>query len=338
MAVTSLQLTYTEILSHIALMAPFNRDSSQWSGTTIAADILLIMRAGLRKAYYPPSMSEGETPHQWSFLRPVYTLTTSAPYSTGTITVVNGSVTLSGGTFPTWAINGWLVYGGKYYEVAVRGGNTTLTLANVDTDNDAAAGTTYQLLQYRLGMPTDFESLEGPVYYSPDESVSNVPLTRRSDNFLRTLFQDSDTDTFEQEPRYYALQPTTVDTTAAQPWNIQFWPAAGAVYHFKFRYNLQMFDLDTTNAYPPGGAQHSEMILEACLSEVELKYNDAPGPHTEKWMQLLQSSIKLDRQIAEADTVGVVPVKAPDGAHRRIAVTDPGYVIYPGYAQADFES
>ncbi len=334
---TSLQLTYSEILSHMALMAPFNRDSTQWGGTTIAADLTLMLRAGLRKAFFPPSMSPGETPWQWSFLRPQYTLTTNASYSTGTITVVNGVVTGSGTSFPTWATSAWIAYGGKYYEVSVRTSSTSLTLTNVNTDNDAAAGTTYELLQYKFTLPTDFESLEGPVYYSPDESIANIPLTRRSDNYLRMLYQDSNTDTFAQEPMFYALVPSSITTTAAQTWDMLTWPAVQDAFHLKFRYNVQMWELDGTQTTPPGGSQHSEMILESCLSEVELKYNDAPGPHTEKWLGLLASSIKLDRQIAEADTVGVVPIKSPDGYSRqRVSLTDPGYVIYPGFAEADF--
>lgn len=321
----------------MGLMAPFSRDTANWT-VDMVADMALCLRAGLRKAYYPPALSPGETPHQWSFLRQNYTLTTTASYSTGTITVINGTVTLAGGTWPTWAVHGWLVYGGVYYEVASRTSGTVLVLTNVDAANDAAALTTYELRQYRAIMPSDFESLEGPVYWSPDQSTSNIPLERRSDNFLRMLYQDSATDSWADEPLYYALQPYSIPSTTAQTWAMLFWPSIASVVHFKFRYNVQMSDLDGTDTTPPGGAQHSEMILEACLSEVELKYNDAPGPHTEKWMQLLASSVKLDRQIAEADTVGVVPIKSPDYSSRRSSLMDTGYVIYPGYSQSDFES
>lgn len=337
MATTSLQLTYSEIRSNMALMAPFSRSTGDWT-SDMTSDMAICLRGGLRKAYYPPALNPGETPHQWSFLRPSYTLTTNAKYATGTITVVSGAVVLTGGTFPSWAVHGWLAYGGKYYEVATRTSGSLLTLVNTSSDADTSSGTEYELIQYRAVMPSDFEALEGPIYFSPDESLTNLPLERRTGNYLRSLYQDSNTDTWASEPRFYALEPYSIATTAAQTWAMTFWPAPQSAYNFKFRYNVQMFDLDGTDAYPPGGAQHSEMILEACLSEVELKYNDAPGPHTEKWLALLASSIKLDRQIAEADTVGVVPIKSPDGSGRRVAVTDPGYVIYPGYSQSDFES
>ncbi len=306
----------------------------------MVADMALIMRAGLRKAYYPPAL-DGGTPHQWSYLKLNYTLTTSAKYDAGTITVVNGTATLSGGTWPTWAIHGWLAYGGTYYEVATRTSGSVLVLTNVDAANDSAAGTEYELLQYRFVMPDDFESIAGPVFWSPDESLCNTPLERRTDNFVRSLYQDSSTDSWADEPKYFALSPYTIPTggaaTTIQTWAMTVWPTVQSIYRLKFRYNVQMFGLDGTDIYPPGGAQHSEMILEACLSEVELKYNDAPGPHTEKWLALLAASIKLDRQISDADTVGVVPTKSHDSYSRRININDPGYVIYPGYAQSDFE-
>ncbi|MHC4705416.1 MAG: hypothetical protein ACYTFQ_33145 [Planctomycetota bacterium] len=48
------------------------------------------------------------TAHPWSFFRPVKEITTTAPYSTGTITVASGVVTLTSGTFPSWAAVGIL--------------------------------------------------------------------------------------------------------------------------------------------------------------------------------------------------------------------------------------
>lgn len=335
---TSLQLTYSEIRQHMALMMPVNRDSTQWGTTSIATDIAMIMRAGLRKAYYPPPLGEGQKAHQWNFLRPWAQITTNKPYSTGTISVTNSTVTLSGGTFPTWATDGWLVYGGKYFEVSARGSGTSLTIVNSPGDNNASAGTAYQLLQYRASLATDFASLAGPIYYNPDESLENIPLTRMDASRLRCIYQDSDNDTLlADEPRWFAVYPVSVAQNAIQSWKLIFAPAASNLYVLNYRYNVQMSDLDATNQYPPGGAQHSQMILEACLSEVEIKYNDGPGAHTEQWLQLLAASIDLDRQIAEADTYGVVPIK-PSDFQRAVSVTDPGYVIGAGRTLADYQT
>lgn len=336
---TSLQLTYAEIRENIAMMLPVNRDPTNWSGTDITDDVGRILRSGLRKAYYPPPLAANQPAHQWSFLRPWGTITTNAPYETGTITVVNGVVTLSGGTFPSWAANGWLVYDGQYYEVATRDSNSQVTLTDTSSDNDADAGTTYSLIQYRVDLPDDFESLDGPMFWHPDQSQENIPLERHSDTRLRLLYQDSDLSISVDEPRLFAIHPKVHTATAIQGWQAIFWPGFADVYHLKYRYNVQMSDLDGTNLYPPGGAQHSEMILAACLSEAELKYNDAPGPHTEKFMVLLAASIELDRRISEADTYGVVPINHPDRRTRSVPInTNSDYVIHSGRTLADYES
>jgi len=336
MAVTSLQLTYSEIRSRMALMMPINRSTSNWT-SDMSSDVGLMIRSALRKVYYHASLGPGQPTHQWSFLRPWATLTTNAPYETGTITVVDGVVTGSGTTFPTWATNAWMVYGGKYYEVASRASGTSLTLVNTATNNDASAGTEYQLLQYLIDLPSDFASLAGPMYFSPDESDTRIPLVRRGDIELRNWYQDSNRDTLASEPRFFALMKSAIAQSAVDKWRMAIWPSAQQVWNFKFRYNVQMNDLDGTDQYPPGGAQHSEMILEACLAEVEYSYNDGAGPHTEKARELLMASIELDRQISEADSYGRLPVNATCPPPT-VAITNNDYVIRDGYTLADYQT
>lgn len=341
MAVTSLQITYVEIREHLAQYLSVNRDPAQWGGETgtIATDVARAIRSGLRKAYYPPPLRAGEPPHQWSFLRPWKTLTTNLPYETGTITVVNGVVTLAGGTWPTWANGGFLSYGGKHYEVSTRDSGTQLTLIDDSEANDAVAGTTFALYQYRFTLPSDFESIMGPLFYSPDQSLENIPIERRSDDYLRMLYQDSDLERLADEPRYFAIYPASSVTTSAQDWYLIIWPFARSIFHLKYRYQLQMDDLDGTNDTPPGGTQHSEMILEACLSEAELKLNDGVGgEHTAKWKELLAAAIDRDLMDSTADTLGPVPIKSPDYARRTLAVTSNDYAILEGYQLSDFET
>jgi len=62
-------------------------------------------------------------------------------YSTGTITVVNGVVTLDGGTWPAWVAGGSLVADGSTYYIVTRDSNTQVTLSSSLVNLDA--GTTY---------------------------------------------------------------------------------------------------------------------------------------------------------------------------------------------------
>jgi hypothetical protein len=81
--------------------------------------------------------------HPWSFFRPIAEITTTAPYTTGTVSIVAGVVTLTGGTWPTWAATGVLKISNGYYEVDSRDSSTQITLE--DTSVAAAALTTYEL-------------------------------------------------------------------------------------------------------------------------------------------------------------------------------------------------
>lgn len=68
---------------------------------------------------------------------------TSTPYTTGTIGIAAGVVTLSGGTWPNWAANGRLTVSGTTYTVNTRDSNTQLTLTNLSVT--VTAGTSYSL-------------------------------------------------------------------------------------------------------------------------------------------------------------------------------------------------
>ena len=53
---------------------------------------------------------------------------TNDSYSTGTVAISSGVVTLSGGTFPTWAAEGVLGVGEELYQIKSRDSNTQITL------------------------------------------------------------------------------------------------------------------------------------------------------------------------------------------------------------------
>jgi hypothetical protein len=68
---------------------------------------------------------------------------TSTPYTTGTVTIAAGIVTLAGGTWPTWAGNARLTVSGTVYVISTRDSNTQLTLTNLAVN--VGAGATFSL-------------------------------------------------------------------------------------------------------------------------------------------------------------------------------------------------
>lgn len=110
-------------------------------------------------------------------------------YQTGTIALAKGSttVTLTGGTWPTWAASGDLIAGNQIIPVASMDTSTQLTLKFAWGDTSLAAGSTYVLARYRYPLPTDILKLER-VLWGPNYPYGTNPVSRSRVEFLRDAF------------------------------------------------------------------------------------------------------------------------------------------------------
>src|SRR5688572_1703082 len=106
----SLSLSNAELKRNWSMIAGVSRDSTQWDAQT-TDDFENCVRNGRRKFY---------AAHDWSFLTHSVTFPVIAPYETGTITVVNGTVTLAGGTWPSNAAGQRIAFDDAVYEIASR--------------------------------------------------------------------------------------------------------------------------------------------------------------------------------------------------------------------------
>jgi hypothetical protein len=103
-------------------------------------------------------------------------LSLDVPYSTGTIALTNGSpiVTLTGGTFPSWAASGKLVVSSKLYDISTRDSDTQLTLLGsfAGTSDDYS----YELVHDAYTLPNNFLKfggiMQGQTYPWQPEPVS----------------------------------------------------------------------------------------------------------------------------------------------------------------------
>lgn len=78
-------------------------------------------------------------------------------YNTGTVSINDGSttLTLSGGTFPSWAASGEVALNGRYYKVTSRDSDTQLTLTTAYQGSANLSGATYDLVQHAYSLPDD---------------------------------------------------------------------------------------------------------------------------------------------------------------------------------------
>ncbi len=237
--------------------------------------------------------------HTWSFFRPIKPITTTAPYATGTVTVVDGVVTLAGGTFPSWSAIGVLKVDSGYYEVNTRDSDTQITLENTSVDVDAL--TTFELCRPVYDLPVNFESIEGDLTYEPGQNSYYRPVKVRDDSEIRRLSQYTP---YTTRPFYYGLRNVEFDPTVGSRRRLSLYPLPDAVYVLKVRMKLRATMIDAVNQFPVGAETLTQVITEACLAAAERNYDEQGSVHTERFQTMLPLAITADLDMTSPRLLG----------------------------------
>ena len=300
-----LSVSYSDIQKNVALMLGWNRTPSDEVGTWSAnqiSDFDLVMASGLRKFYGA---------YDWSFMKPRYTLTTSAAYSTGTVTISSGTVLGDGTDFPDESTDYWLNVSGKRYEVTSRTGDTGLTLT--DTSINIATDSAYSLTRYKYTLPADFGGFIGPLTYAPNQSDYYRPVEMVDDYTIRTLYMTNVLDNASEIVKA-AVVPQAFTATVGQRWELHTWPSSTSKMQLTGNYRVVPNDLDAGNLYPLGGAQHGNTILYAVLSEAETRlWDNISVAYGSRFRECLQMSIAYDRRQGAPETLGVMQFPGSSG-------------------------
>lgn len=101
-------------------------------------------------------------------------------------------------------------------------------------------------------------------------------------------------------PLYFSVRNKAHTPTTGQRWEFLAYPTpatAQAAAVITYRYVTVPNTLDSTNKYPLGGAQYSEVILSAYLACAEYKMDDDPnGPFQQKFNEMLGVAMRNDMQ------------------------------------------
>lgn len=256
-------------------------------------DIEQCIRDGLHDVY---------SAHPWSFFRPISEITTTAPYATGTVSVAAGVVTLTGGTWPTWAASGILKVSNSYYEVDSRGSNSQITLE--DTSLTVASGTGYELGRPEYDLPTAFEAISGDseVTIQPGASICYPSVKQCHDSTIRKMQQLNPL--FYSWPQFYSVRTVQFDATLGSRKRLALYPTPDAAYVLRVPMILRPTMIDETNQYPVGGETLTQVIIEACLAAAERNFDEENKRHTERFMQMLPLSIKADLEKSSPTSLG----------------------------------
>jgi len=325
----TLTVTYETLRREIGRFLGHGHDPEDWEADgEVAADVGDILRSGVRRVLTPPPLPREKRSHEWSFLRPVASFTTTAPYTTGTVEIVDGVATITGGSWPSWATQGTLtIEGGTYAVASVNGADLTLTDLTVDAD----AGTTFSLDRIAYDMPSDFAMVDGPLIYAVGQSILQREVDRISEYQLLNRLHSDVTNGY---PQVFAVRPKPIDMTAVTAYEMLVCPPADGAYTLRYHYRVAISPLDATNTTPPGGDAHGELYLEACLAAAEQKFHDGAGLHSARFMECLIASVYHDRRVSCPDTLGF----SRDTSDEMAAFnpedhwfTDTGLVRYHGY-------
>lgn len=268
------------------------------------------MDDGLRRVY---SM------HDWSFLRPLADVNTTAPYATGTITIAAGVVTLTGGTFPAWAASGILKVNNKYYSVATRDSNTQITL-NV-TSVTVASAASYQLATPEIQLDATFDAVanDSDLTYYPSPEVWYPPVQWRHDATIRQL--EGNNPEFNR-PVFYSVRTATFDPTIGSRKVLAMYPTPDQAYTLRVPMILRPVLLDATNLYAIGGEVLSQVMLEACLAAAEHNFEEREHVHEKRFLDLIGMAISDDQERSSPTSLGP---DAPRGERGRFGMVDYEY-------------
>lgn len=274
------------------------------------ADINDCVHDGLRRVY---------AAHNWSFLRPVADVTTTAPYVTGTVAVAAGVVTLTGGTFPSWAADGVFKVSDQYYSVASRGSDTQITLDS--TSVTVAAGATYQLARPEIQLADAFDAVanDSDLTYYPSPDCWYPPVQWRHDSTIRRL--EGSNPTFDR-PLFYSVRTVTFDPTVGSRKVLALYPTPDQAYTLRVPMILRPVLMDSVNLYAIGGELLSQLILEASLAAAEHNFEEREHVHEKRFMELLPLAIRDDQERSSPTSLGP---DAPRGERGSYGMTDYAY-------------
>lgn len=325
MSESTLSYDYVRLQREIGREIGYGRDPAAWTGANAykLVDVNDSISAGLLRFYRS---------HAWEFLNPVIEVPLYARYTTGTITVVNGVVTLSGGTFPAWAAAGELVCG-ELYSIASRDGNTQLTLN--DTTINIAASTSYVLSQLNYELPDDFGGFTTKkLHFRASDQTTTMDVWLTSNDTIddyRRVFDYSD----------YTLRASTIvrprsAATTGTRYNLRLWPGPMAAGRLIGRARVHPNMLTGTDPlkYPYGGMLHGPAIDAACKHEACMRFKEAyDGRYLGEFKDFLKESKTRDAEAFSPKTLGFElgtgPTYDPDAV---LAMTIPYGVPYVPFA------
>lgn len=170
------------------------------------------------------SYDELTTMRDWSYYHVHGRLILDAPYATGTVSSSGTTVTLTGGTWPTWAATGaYLKVGEEICRVASRTSGSVIVLDSTLKLKANITGESYTLYRSVYPLPADFRNMDEPsdeynwwsgLYVTPDEAMKIERVSNSSgEPYHWTVIRDPDSGGWAIKLIGYPTKQETIDFT-----------------------------------------------------------------------------------------------------------------------------
>ncbi len=200
--------------------------------------------------------------------------------------------------YGAYADTTWTTFQLSEVNFAVQGGISQFYFSNEWTFLKPAAQIQIPVGVSVVQLPDDFGGFEGDLTVAsaltPNSLYRPVPFILPGQ--IDQMYQGNPTTT---GPMAFASQQPIKGTTqvGATREQLYFFPITDQVYVANVRYYVLADMLTGASPYVYGGAQHSQTILQSCLSIAEFRKDNEIGPQNAKYAELLAMSKKADNRL-----------------------------------------
>ena len=165
----------------------------------------------------------------WSYYSVHSRIVTAPAYTTGSVGISSGTVTLTGGSFATAGVTAanakyWtLKAADRIYPIASYGGTTSLTVDASFDDIDVSSGASFSLYRTVYPLPADFRNMDEPsdeynwwagLYITPDEAMKLERVSNSSgEPYHWTIIKDPISSGWALKLIGYPTDKETIDFT-----------------------------------------------------------------------------------------------------------------------------
>lgn len=230
---------------------------------------------------------------RWEWFKTKGQLSLAAYYSAGTVDVTTNTaiVTLTGGTFPSWAALGSITLNGVICPVVTRDGDTQLTLANAWNDATITAGA-YQLFQDEYELPADLINM-GSIFPGQSWGWPVTPTSFDAILQLRANYNTSSTN-----PTGWAIYRN----------KILVWPYPQTSHLLNFWYYRRPALLMNASDEADWDDDQMELLQRAIDYQVSIRWSNCVAGTPERCLERYKFSIGLNTPYDKAPAVWQSPV------------------------------